>query len=190
MKLISPSSRYKNIKDLSGKKFDKLTAIKINRVVKMVSYWDFQCDCGNSKTARGSHVSAGKIKTCGDCGATPEQEFFFKKDIYRNHLTSLKRRTSKNKLIENNLSFDNYVDICSKPCVYCGLMDVKKYSNGAVISFNGVDRIDSNIGYTLENSQPCCGRHNLAKRTFSHEDYIKDIKIQYEHLFGKRLEIK
>lgn len=98
MKLISPITGYKILKDLTGKRYGKLTAIQVSKVRK-TAYWDFQCDCGNVKPIRGVNVTDGRVKTCGSCKITPERklekELFFKKDIYRNHITGLKRRHSK-----------------------------------------------------------------------------------------------
>jgi len=38
--------------------------------------------------------------------------------------------------------------------------------------WNGVDRVDNNIGYTLENCVPCNGVVNKAKLTMSKEQFI------------------
>lgn len=55
-----------------------------------------------------------------------------------------------------DLTFEQYSEIISKPCHYCGkdLTDQKGSS---------LDRIDNNLGYTLGNVLPCCGDCNVVK---------------------------
>lgn len=53
------------IKDISGKKFDRLTAIKMVYVKDYKAYWLFKCDCGKEITRSGVVVSSGGTKSCG-----------------------------------------------------------------------------------------------------------------------------
>jgi hypothetical protein len=59
---------------------------------------------------------------------------------------------------ESRLEFDEEYytkNLYAKPCSYCGAPEVG--------SGHGVDRIDRFIGYTKENSTPCCGDCNVIK---------------------------
>lgn len=51
----------RKIKDITGQKFGKLTAIR--RVYKQV--WEFKCDCGSIIQSDRYNVTSGKIVTCG-----------------------------------------------------------------------------------------------------------------------------
>jgi hypothetical protein len=53
--------------DLSGKKFNKLTIVSLNkdRSSKKRKLWNCVCDCGNKKVCDGENVKSGKIKSCG-----------------------------------------------------------------------------------------------------------------------------
>lgn len=52
--------------DLSGKKFNRLTAIERSRVDKSGSVvWKCICDCGNVVEVRGSSLTNGHCKSCG-----------------------------------------------------------------------------------------------------------------------------
>ena len=53
--------------DISGKKFNRLTAIKFEYRDKLrrLTYWSFQCDCGVIKNIIASHVKYGSTKSCG-----------------------------------------------------------------------------------------------------------------------------
>lgn len=63
------------------------------------------------------------------------------------------------------LSVDEFNIICRGLCVYCGTS-----------SRIGVDRINSSDGYTIDNSQPCCGTCNIMKFTLSEEAFLKHLR--------------
>lgn len=50
------------------------------------------------------------------------------------------------------------------------------------IVYNGIDRKDNNIGYTKENSYPCCKRCNMAKKNFTFESFLQWIKQINENI--------
>jgi hypothetical protein len=52
-------------KNISGEKFGKLTAIKPIEKRGNQYYWLCECECGNTKIARCSHLLAGDVKSCG-----------------------------------------------------------------------------------------------------------------------------
>jgi hypothetical protein len=53
--------------DITGRKFNKLTAIKFSHNVGDIPYWIFECECGNKKSIVKSKVVNGYAKSCG-CG--------------------------------------------------------------------------------------------------------------------------
>lgn len=56
-------------KDLTGKKFARLLALRISHTEKVKKgskiYWVFRCDCGAEKTLFGLDVTSGNTKSCG-----------------------------------------------------------------------------------------------------------------------------
>lgn len=52
-------------KDIIGKKFGRLTALRFSHTKNYKQYWIFKCDCGNEHITQLSHVKRGKIKSCG-----------------------------------------------------------------------------------------------------------------------------
>ena len=77
------------------------------------------------------------------------------------------------------LSFDEYQDIISQPCAYCGTHEKK----------NGIDQIVPSAGYTLYNCAPCCSTCNYMKRCLSVNEFFEHIsKIQaYQDKIKQRL---
>jgi hypothetical protein len=53
------------VKDLTGKKFGRLTVIGLAETSTRKTYWICQCDCGNLKRVRSDSLQAGLIRSCG-----------------------------------------------------------------------------------------------------------------------------
>ena len=52
--------------NLVGKRFGRLEVLKrVENTKRKLTYWLCKCDCGNTKVIRGTHLVAGKIKSCG-----------------------------------------------------------------------------------------------------------------------------
>jgi len=68
------------------------------------------------------------------------------------------------------ITLQDYEKIFNKQCTYCG----------GIIN-GGVDRIDNSLGYTKENSAPCCKTCNYMKKDLNIEKFISHIKKIYEY---------
>jgi len=56
----------RKLKNISGKKFNRLTVIKIVKRNKSGNVmWLCKCDCGNTKVINGSYLRSGHTKSCG-----------------------------------------------------------------------------------------------------------------------------
>jgi len=53
---------------------------------------------------------------------------------------------------------------------------IKKYNKMYVLQFHGIDRIDSNLGYCVENCTTCCASCNFAKSDLSLDNFRKWIE--------------
>lgn len=51
--------------DLIGKKFGKLSPVKIVGIVKRGSIWECRCDCGKTKNILRTGLTSGHINSCG-----------------------------------------------------------------------------------------------------------------------------
>jgi hypothetical protein len=70
------------------------------------------------------------------------------------------------------LTIEQFSEIVNKPCYYC-----KTYNEAEVI---GIDRINSELGYTLENTNPCCKICNMMKGTMSLDMFASHIVTLYK----------
>jgi hypothetical protein len=60
------------------------------------------------------------------------------------------------------LTVDEFATFWQKPCYYCG----------DPIELVGLDRIDNNIGYQLDNVVSCCFKCNTWKHATSQEEFL------------------
>ena len=60
---------------------------------------------------------------------------------------------AKEKNSQFALSFEDFRETINLPCIYCG------FNEGIV----GIDRIDSSVGYLIDNIVPCCKVCNYMK---------------------------
>ena len=51
--------------DLTGKRFGKLTALRLHHTTPKRTFWTCQCDCGNITVVRANALRSGKTKSCG-----------------------------------------------------------------------------------------------------------------------------
>lgn len=82
------------------------------------------------------------------------------------------QRNAKNKNRNFDLSEDDFIEISKRPCVYCG--EYSDTYNGE--PFNGIDRIDSSLGYSIENCVPCCATCNRMKMDLDVNDWMGKMK--------------
>lgn len=93
------------------------------------------------------------------------------------------QRNAKNKNRNFDLSEDDFIEISNQPCVYCG--EYSDTYNGE--PFNGIDRIDSNLGYFIDNCVPCCATCNRMKMDLDVDDWMGKMKQIINHYYERSL---
>lgn len=89
------------------------------------------------------------------------------KDLNKRYSTYQTR--AKKKKINFELTKEEFDNITSQPCLYCG-----EYTEGK--ENVGIDRIDSNKGYIKGNCVPCCANCNLGKYTSNVSVWLKRMR--------------
>lgn len=189
-------------RDRTGERYGRLVVIKhMGKDHRGKHIWLCQCDCGQRKIVVGDNLSSGKSKSCG-CLLT---EFLKKRGnqfglfedreyaIFKVQYSHLMRRHKKfNGTI---MPIEDFIKKSKSPCYYCGLEYSKVLYDrrnetkadglfsDTVVKCNGIDRIDSNRGYTITNTVPCCKYCNTAKSTMSKEDFLSWVKRVYKFNF-------
>jgi hypothetical protein len=166
--------------NLSGKKFGKLSVIKRDKnytynddkgkLRVAFSQWKCKCECGKIVTVVGRSLVAGRTKSCGCLRFEtkyPEGKSFNK--LFQSYKGNAKRRSIPFKLTDREFS-----KLVLSPCFYTGLLPTKKY--------NGIDRKNPKLGYTVKNCVPCCYKINRAKSDMPIKEFLSLIGLVSRHL--------
>ena len=156
--------------------------------------WKCLCDCGVEFVTTTKQIKRGMVKSCG-CKSrctrfvklrTDEQVIFIK-------VMSHYRHSARSRKLQFNLSLLQCCEMFKSPCYYCGSppsRQVAKYAgerrlkeNPQLLSLlvNGIDRIDSRLGYTSENTVPCCKICNRAKAVLAQSEFFDWIRRLAAH---------
>jgi hypothetical protein len=139
-----------------------------------------KCDCGNITTVALPHL-LGNTRSCG-C-LQKEQRTAGLGVAAKNRVIGRYKREATKRGLEWDLSDEQFFNIVTRCCVYCGIPPSTEYSrqsNGS-FTYNGVDRINNEIGYRTDNVAPCCNTCNFMKRIWSKDYFLSHISKIYKH---------
>ena len=88
------------------------------------------------------------------------------------------RKGAKARNLDFNLTRDEFDLITSQPCYYCGEYSGKYFDK----EYSGVDRMDSALGYDIDNVVPCCDMCNRMKLDYNFDVWINKMRQILNHL--------
>jgi hypothetical protein len=184
--------KNKYLPDLVGKKFGAGTVTSYFGLDKNGNrIWNLQCECGNTYKVVTGNLNNGHSKGCGCSRLTdtfrkrqsnhlslPNNEAGLR-DLFRAYKKGAQKR---NLLFE--IDIETFRKLTKENCVYCGKepscnSKSGKYSGWYV--YNGIDRVDSKLGYVLGNIVPCCKRCNLGKNDMTKDEFFEWVQRIYFH---------
>lgn len=195
--------RSAKTKDLTGKRFGRLECLSFSGyrpIGKKQPIWQAQwlcrCSCGNTKNFMAAQLINGNSKSCGcyakdvaaelakKLGAESKQNdgSIAARQLYANYKHGAKKRG-----LYFEISFEQAMKLYEGDCVYCGAKPTKINHIAASNSFfkyNGIDRVDNDIGYIPENCVSCCKKCNEAKKAMKLEEFADWIKAVYSKMYG------
>ena len=166
--------------------------------------WLCRCSCGKEKVVSSDNLSSWKSKSCGclkseflsrkgnQWGLFTDREVALLKVQYHH----IKKRNKK-KGFTDIISFDEFRVLSKSPCTYCNISHSReiedrlsenpnqKRLSDHILKINGIDRVNSSLGYTSDNSVACCGTCNFAKHTMNESEFFRWIRSVYEHMTEK-----
>jgi hypothetical protein len=178
--------------DYTGQKYGRLTFIKPTelRSYKGAVVWEAACDCGNNACVVPYRAIAGITQSCG-CLAIESIQRVGEGMRQFDPLISSARLVWRNNYPD--CDFAIFFPLSQQACFYCGCQPYRVYNAGnrKVASerqrsegdfiYNGLDRVDSTRGHTVDNVVPCCWTCNLMKRTLTLEVFINQIERIYHN---------
>lgn len=160
-----------------------------------------RCECGNERVYISSVI---KRKSAVSCGCFTRSIMkgrhlpYFRKSKYGSPEKSARNALYidyKSKAKKNNrdfkLSWSEFEKITTEPCYFCGdvprrVVKRRKSPNEVECLANGIDRLNNDLGYTVENSVACCEMCNRAKLSYPLDEFMAWVKRAHDHLFAKR----
>lgn len=149
-------------------------------------YYNVICkNCGAALVLRSDAIKCdtinGKCIKCRGNNISPTDNVIY--NIQYN-------RYKQNAILRNfnfDLTKDEFNQLISSSCYYCGerpkeVKSLMRYNKtGHPIYTNGIDRIDSTQGYTINNVVPCCEYCNRMKLDYTLDFFYNHIEKIHNH---------
>lgn len=138
-------------------------------------YYSCRCICGTVKSIRGHSLLSGNTKSCGCRKAQMNAESKRLPDEAAavNSVRCSYRIKATKRGLPFLLSKDDVRCLITAGCRYCGMTASNSFkANGNEFRYNGIDRVNSDDGYTLDNSVSCCSSCNRAKMAMPRGDFL------------------
>jgi hypothetical protein len=164
------------MRDLTGLQVGRLTVIGYEGKANKGHYWNCSCECGATKPILGERLTARRTKSCG-C---------LQKEIARSAHKLRPYESVYNVLVNSatyfakgvTLTYEQFLSLVELgKCHYCG--DAITWTQHGLKKNNAgynVDRIDSSLGYTVENCVPCCWACNRMKCNIPYQEFLDRVK--------------
>lgn len=190
-----------------GQKFGYVTIKSFNRSSrKGRTYFNCVCECGTECIKAIDQLKSTKRQA--NCGCKTNESFrknhpgvgrpahnrmpgneAAKKQLYDRYMRGAKTRD-----LAFELDFEEFIEVTGKPCTYCNREANKRFpakitkgldEESRYYHYNGIDRVDTTVGYTIANSAPCCEDCNYAKSDLSQTDFLELVARIYKHSIAK-----
>lgn len=149
--------------------------------------WKLQCPNCNTEDWKFSNTLQGKKYPCKKCYDNSMRRSDMAPAIKRAFMSLKSNAKARN--IEVSISEEEFFEIASTSCNYCGSEPVekkppKKWQQSVFL--NGIDRINNSIGYIAGNICSCCEQCNWAKKDLS----LKEWYLWIDKIIEKRMSSK
>jgi hypothetical protein len=137
-----------------------------------------ECDCGNVREIQGVYFDKNK-----SCGCSQRSRRTEKGEPATNALFYTYNFHAKRRGLSFQLTKEEFKKLIKSNCYYCGVepSQILVRGNDSLV-YNGIDRLESNVGYTMDNVIPCCKMCNYMKRDYSYQTFMSQIYKIYKHV--------
>jgi hypothetical protein len=169
--------------------------------------WVCSCVCGVTFEEATGNIVTGRRKSCG-CMRYKDRAYGVKPthapaQASETYLFSRTKSSAKTRGIRFDITLDDFCGFIYRDCGYCGSAPCQRYNgkifhNGgraaggvtevsrerwdkAWIVINGLDRIDSEGAYSVDNVVSCCKFCNIAKSTMTVVEFLAWAKRLVQH---------
>lgn len=179
--------------NLIGQTFNRLTVLKQESSVlygkTKKRTWLCKCSCGKEIIINTGALTSGNTKSCGcfhdelsaDISRKSRYKLAKPDSGYKSIMNSYKGNAIK-RGYEFTLTFDEFKKLVLSNCYYCRIEPSNVYfRNYYNVPYNGIDRINNNIGYLPSNVVACCKICNIAKNNNTYDEFMQWIDRLIHH---------
>jgi hypothetical protein len=139
--------------------------------------WRCLCDCGRYTVVMSTNLGR-KAKGTQSCGClhrdvTASKDPWLAEFRYAQHQRYRQHKTGQKQ--PWTLTIEQYQALVTGNCRYCGAEPAQP-CKAVGVRKNGIDRVDSSIGYHADNCVPCCTTCNLMKGTRTVSEFIEHVR--------------
>lgn len=169
-------------KDLTGKRYGKLTVLRRVSSTNQGQMWECICDCGNAATAATGALNAGNRVSCGCIHVGKNSSRYLGHNDIGGSYWSQVEAGAKRRNIEFSVTKEQAWEIFESQGRKCALsgLDIKLSSSATYKSKNqtaSLDRIDNSKGYILENLQWLHKDVNIMKNVHEESYFVSLCKL-------------
>lgn len=182
---------------LLGARFGKLSAVRgVPPDKNRKTMWECVCDCGKTKIIRGQDLIRGKVKSCGCIykistrenikkayEASAKSRFCGFGELTGTYLSIVKRSAMTRQLeylVTPQFLWELFLKQ-GKKCALSGLPIVFGKRRSGKKQTASLDRIDSNLGYTIDNVQWVHRDLNNMKQALNEVEFVKYCQLVAEN---------
>ncbi len=162
-----------------GNRYGKITVLAKTERQDGLGAWLYkcQCDCGKIVLFTAKRFAAqrrGAFQSCGCLRGVKLLKGESGFNLVWHEYTSSCKKTGR----VFTLTKEEFRHLLQQNCFYCGVepRQVKQPHRAATTYgqyiYNGIDRVDNNKGYSIDNTVTCCFQCNAAKGTLTQEAFI------------------
>lgn len=194
--------------EMAGKIFNSWLVLEVDaeRSAGKALYWKCKClECGNVHSVWGANLRSGVSKRCIACGCGHGHSAQIGQvrtkrtplESAHHYLFNRLKKDARKRGQSWNLTRDVVRSLVSRPCFYCNLEPAltcsplanqglaQERAREATFLRNGIDRLNSAIGYEPGNVVTACETCNKAKLVMSVEEFKAWAERLYNHFVKK-----
>lgn len=132
-------------------------------------YWICECKCGTVREVYHGSLNSNKSKSCGCVPFEKVNQLKYGEASLNMIIKSYKKRIKKSNK-ECDLTNDEFKHLFSSNCNTEPNQIARRSNYFGEFKGNGIDRINSSVGYIKTNCRTCCKWCNFAKNTMSESE--------------------
>ena len=154
-----------------------------------------RCKCGKEWEAQVSNIINGTTVCCGRYPCRTYKNIYQDKrdpEVGYKALLYVYKKHAIERNLEFCLTYEEFKYLLQQRCHYCNTPPKQVYKlckpgtdevrTGVPIIYNGIDRIDSDGHYTIENTVTACKRCNVGKMEQTYDEFLQLIINIYNNL--------